>query len=51
MKIKEILIVKNKKFRLFLIENVNNFIDAQYYYFLECRMRLLKIFSRSMKRI
>ena len=43
MKMKEILIVKNKNFCLFLTENDNNFIDAQYYYFLECRMRLLEI--------
>ena len=33
MKINEILIVKNKNFCLFLTENDNNFIDAQYYYF------------------
>ena len=32
MKIKEILIVKIK-ISFILIENVNNFIDAQYYYF------------------
>lgn len=51
MKIKEILIVKNKKFRLFLSENVNNFIDAQYYYFFRMSHETIENFSRSMKRI